>query len=496
MPHWRFRDDLILLAWLTFKGAGEAADIKQANWYFSRRGSTTLIYKPVPITLGGKSCGDLTTESWTKTDGMHTGGFSIQYRRPSANLESKEAKAQAAASCQRLADAGDANAMAWMGATYNDCIPECSGEKRDHWWMRAAEAGNQYAAYALVAYVTKRTLAAAQQAVEKYSPQWDADTRFAARYNLALASDAPASELDDIMRQLKQRPDLWKNNWAQAMLRHLVEEKKVKELEPGDALRAYATQKQLIDANGQVQPQGNLTNQRHYHWFSHVPWDFDEPLRALNDEAYYAMQVTGCRAWTRGNDLSSLGCNRIPYALKARPPTLAMQSDSAPITVGDFVLQLSGTVQQKSKRLEWMPCSLGETWDAQRHNCQGTALKHSPAELATAVQQANAGKGQYGHTDWRLPTLLELHGLIQCRYGTQPKGEKLANGMVLARCKKDPLYRNDIPPDLFPNLNDSHWTSTAVGKKRAWFTFSPTGWITDWQDNSHKNPALLVRNLP
>ncbi|MBC7617912.1 MAG: DUF1566 domain-containing protein [Candidatus Saccharibacteria bacterium] len=496
---WKGRHDLqkILLAWLTLKGFGGVADVEKAQNIFAERGSTYIEKKIITAPLQGNGCGDLKLKSgWFYHRGDHRGGFDISSYTVFVDLPTEEAKIQAVASCQSLADAGDVDAMAWMGVAYASCIPECSDknmEKRDQWFMQAAKAGNKYAAYALVAYASKRTLAAARQTVEKYSPQWDADTQFVARYNLAMASDAPPSELDDIMRQLKQRPDVWQTGWVQAMLLNLVESKKVKELETGDALRAYATQIELIDASGRLKIDWNYANERSQ-WFRSEVWKWNSVLETLEDESYYAIRVTECSAWTERTTYGSDTCMSIPEKLRARPLALAVQPDSPPIAVGDHVLLPSGTVQQKSKQLEWMPCSLGQTWDAQRRKCQGDALVLKHDELATALQKVNAGTGQFGRSDWRIPTLLELHGLIQCRYGTETKSEKLANGMVLAKCINDPLSRNVIPEGLFPNLISSLWTSTPANKKkRTSFAIYKDGWISDYLDS---NSLILTRSTP
>ncbi|MFZ4704091.1 MAG: DUF1566 domain-containing protein, partial [Candidatus Methylumidiphilus sp.] len=464
---------------------------------FAVRGRTFTAFKSIEASLEGKGCDELKIESHSNglQHGNHHGGFAIFNIPIIVHGATREAITQAVASCQRLADAGDANAMAWMGEAIRQGLLFVTDlQKRDQWYMKAARAGNQYASYALVAFATKRTLADAQEAVKKYGPQWDVDTRLAARYNLAMASEAPSTELDDIMQKLKQRPDVWQTNWVQVMLRNLVEEKKVKELEPGDALRAYATQIELIDANGKLKPDWNYNNERST-WFKSKPWSWGEPLNTLDDEDYYAMRVTESSAWTRG-ETSGFQRVLIPEKIIARPLALAVKPGSPPIAVGENVLLPSGTVQQKSKQLEWMPCSRGQTWDGQRRNCHGDELELKHDELAATIQKINAGAGQYGHTDWRLPTLLELHGLIQCRNGIQTKDNTHSHGMDLTKCKLDPLLRSNVSRDLFPQLSGSHWTSTPVNKKSGkWFTIRPdSGWLSEWGDSNDKNRALLVRD--
>jgi hypothetical protein len=176
---------------------------------------------------------------------------------------------------------------------------------------------------------------------------------------------------------------------------------------------------------------------------------------------------------------------------------MALKPGSAPITVGDFVLQPSGTVQQPAAKLEWMPCSWGQSWNLQQRNCQGNASSHRFSEIPAVISKANTTMGgQFGHADWRLPTLAELNGLMQCRYGKARKAERLSNGMVLPKCKDDPLGRSWIPQELFPDITGVYWTSTVAGKNgRQRFSESDSGWVTDWGNEGNEN-VLLVRNLP
>ncbi len=71
-----------------------------------------------------------------------------------------------------------------------------------------------------------------------------------------------------------------------------------------------------------------------------------------------------------------------------------------------------GTLTDMTTGLQWMRCSLGQTW--QNQTCAGDATKYSFDDaLKTGRQTVFAG-----HNDWRVPTIDELKTLIYCSNGS------------------------------------------------------------------------------
>lgn len=56
--------------------------------------------------------------------------------------------------------------------------------------------------------------------------------------------------------------------------------------------------------------------------------------------------------------------------------------------------------------VEWLRCSVGQSWDGS--GCSGKAIRLNHEAVALAIEQANAQLGG----QWRLPTRAELEGLV------------------------------------------------------------------------------------
>lgn len=120
--------------------------------------------------------------------------------------------------------------------------------------------------------------------------------------------------------------------------------------------------------------------------------------------------------------------------------------------VNDFVSQGDGTVLDKRTGLQWMQCSLGQTWDGK--TCEGY-LGFGEGKTFEQAQQAITFAG-YG--DWRLPTLWELETLVYC--GGGKFSSNATKNELLTNCDGD-FEEPAIVQQIFPNTADGwYWTST------------------------------------
>lgn len=76
-----------------------------------------------------------------------------------------------------------------------------------------------------------------------------------------------------------------------------------------------------------------------------------------------------------------------------------------------YIIHNDGTVTDKETGLQWMRCSLGQTWNG--NGCSGNHLKLSMQDAAYAAFNSRF----LGKADWRLPTIDELKSLIYCNTG-------------------------------------------------------------------------------
>lgn len=90
-------------------------------------------------------------------------------------------------------------------------------------------------------------------------------------------------------------------------------------------------------------------------------------------------------------------------------------------------------VQDLSRGLEWMRCSVGQRWSLESESCTGKAIQLNHDEIAQVIVQANEQLGP----GWRLPDSEELESLL-CEECPPPK----------------------IDPELFPQTEPMpYWTN-------------------------------------
>jgi hypothetical protein len=149
----------------------------------------------------------------------------------------------------------------------------------------------------------------------------------------------------------------------------------------------------------------------------------------------------------------------------------------------DFTLHNDGSVTHLPSGLQWMRCSLGQTWNGTA--CSGSALSvplwRDALQLARAVNsgESNAdGDGMPGFAsfmDWRLPNIKELTSIHEA-------------------CRRLPAVNNIV----FPNAPAAglHWSSSTPHTQPsvAWYFDFGTGTVSFAQkSDSLPRFAKLVR---
>ena len=113
-----------------------------------------------------------------------------------------------------------------------------------------------------------------------------------------------------------------------------------------------------------------------------------------------------------------------------------------------------------------------------------TSPTSSPTGTAYTVflAQLNAGSGFAGHTDWRLPTLEELQGLVDYSDATSP----VVNAVFDAGCTGSCMVTT-----CSCTASTRHWSSSDVASNtlRAWFVDFGQGFV----DNDSKDTEYSVR---
>lgn len=163
--------------------------------------------------------------------------------------------------------------------------------------------------------------------------------------------------------------------------------------------------------------------------------------------------------------VDSLNLEDAELILKSANGTLIFKSCEVLRLINDRYIDLDdGTILDVRTHLQWMRCSLGQTWA--ENDCTGEAEKYNWDQAKSAADELNRQGGYAGYRDWRLPSIDELKTLVYCS-SYQPKmwndtGE---------RCQGDYLMPT-IDPIAFPNTPSwPVWSGSPVAgySNYAWY---------------------------
>lgn len=109
--------------------------------------------------------------------------------------------------------------------------------------------------------------------------------------------------------------------------------------------------------------------------------------------------------------------------------------------------------------LEWLRCSLGQSWSGS--SCTGVARKYTFEEAKTAAVAFNA-TGYDGKSDWRVPTVRELQSLRVCSTGFVSDAWDIQDsGKPVSKICNDNARSPTIDTAQFPQMPDGwFWTSS------------------------------------
>ena len=99
--------------------------------------------------------------------------------------------------------------------------------------------------------------------------------------------------------------------------------------------------------------------------------------------------------------------------LKIRQPLKAKENSKK------FTIHNNGTATDNITKLEWMRCALGQTWKGK--TCVGKAKKYTWQKAKDIAKTTDFA----GYSDWRLPSIVELHTIVYCSNGKQRKFKKI-----------------------------------------------------------------------
>lgn len=160
---------------------------------------------------------------------------------------------------------------------------------------------------------------------------------------------------------------------------------------------------------------------------------------------------------------------------------------NAIFTPKGFRDNFDGTVTQISNGLQWMRCSLGQTWSG--YTCSGKTEAFNWNEAKSAADNTNYA----GKSDWRLPTRDELFDLVYCNSG-QRDSER---GDHKGACKssKEPTIMTEIfPMSEGRVLSIWAWTSTSyIGKENVAWTvcFQNTLFSAGFEEPEYKQSRYI-----
>ncbi len=152
--------------------------------------------------------------------------------------------------------------------------------------------------------------------------------------------------------------------------------------------------------------------------------------------------------------------------------------------------------KDKKTGLTWMRCSIGQQWS--KDSCKGTGTKVTWQEAVDYLSVFNSQIALGGHSDWRLPTIVELASIRHCnKHWAREDGYKEANRATIIlrkvpnrraqrsipyHCSKDSRSPT-ITRNIFPNTPAApFWSASSVKENAdsAWavgFKYGYTGYF-------------------
>ena len=125
-------------------------------------------------------------------------------------------------------------------------------------------------------------------------------------------------------------------------------------------------------------------------------------------------------------------------AERPKPPSRPVQT----LLVDRYWDNGDGTVTDVKTRLQWMRCSLGQTWRG--GTCAGEAETYSWQAALDAAEALNRRGGYASYRDWRVPAIKELRTLVYCSSG-QPKTWNDTGKPCEGDYKRPALYQPTFP---------------------------------------------------
>ena len=132
-----------------------------------------------------------------------------------------------------------------------------------------------------------------------------------------------------------------------------------------------------------------------------------------------------------------------------------------------------GTVTDVKTGLQWIRCSLGQTW--RDGTCVGATDTFRWQSALDAADALNRQGGYAGHRNWRLPTKAELQTLVYCSSG-QPKTFNDTGKPCEGRYKSPTIYESVFPT----GYSSVYWSSSvdAFDPDLAWYVIFQHGSVT------------------
>jgi hypothetical protein len=130
--------------------------------------------------------------------------------------------------------------------------------------------------------------------------------------------------------------------------------------------------------------------------------------------------------------------SRPPASERPKPPSRPVQA----LLADRYRDNGDGTVTDVRTGLQWMRCSLGQTWRGR--TCVGEAETYAWQAALDAAEALNHQGGYASYRDWRVPAIEELRTLVYCSSG-QPKTWNDTGKRCGGDYKSPTLYQPSFP---------------------------------------------------